>query len=85
MVQDASKSNGADCWVVNSCTVKSPSQSQMATVISDARARGIPVVVAGCVPQGDKKSRDLQVHNVLAVAWADMDSCHTKLCARFLL
>jgi threonylcarbamoyladenosine tRNA methylthiotransferase CDKAL1 len=51
----------ADLWVVNSCTVKSPSQSQMATVIRSAKSHSIPIVVAGCVPQGDKKSSDLQV------------------------
>ena len=50
----------ADAWLINSCTVKSPSQSQMATVIEAGKARGKPVIVAGCVPQGDKRSRDLE-------------------------
>jgi threonylcarbamoyladenosine tRNA methylthiotransferase CDKAL1 len=50
----------ADIWLINSCTVKSPSQSQMASVIAEAKRNSIPVVVAGCVPQGDKKSSDLQ-------------------------
>lgn len=50
----------ADLWLINSCTVKSPSQSQMASVISEAKKNTIPVVVAGCVPQGDKKASDLQ-------------------------
>lgn len=58
---EAEERSEADLWLVNSCTVKSPSQSQMATVIADAKARGIGVVVAGCVPQGDKHSPDLQV------------------------
>jgi threonylcarbamoyladenosine tRNA methylthiotransferase CDKAL1 len=51
----------ADLWLVNSCTVKSPSQSQMATVLADAKVHSIGVVVSGCVPQGDKHSPDLQV------------------------
>ena len=51
----------ADVWLVNSCTVKSPSQSQMATVLAEGRRRGKGIVVAGCVPQGDDKSPDLEV------------------------
>jgi threonylcarbamoyladenosine tRNA methylthiotransferase CDKAL1 len=51
----------AEVWLINSCTVKSPSQSQMATTIAEGKARRVAIVVAGCVPQGDKQSRDLQV------------------------
>lgn len=58
---DAESRLSADLWVINSCTVKSPSQSQMATAINEAKSHGIPLVVAGCVPQGDKKSKDLEV------------------------
>jgi Uncharacterized protein family UPF0004 len=63
VLHDAVDRHKADVWLINSCTVKSPSQSQMASVISDAKARGAPVVVAGCVPQGDKRSRDLEVRD----------------------
>lgn len=58
----------ADLWLVNSCTVKSPSQSAMATVIQDAQRLGKGLVVAGCVPQGDKNARELQVHPPAAPA-----------------
>lgn len=60
-MDDEKSRTDADVWVINSCTVKSPSQSQMASVISEAKKNNIPVVVAGCVPQGDSKSADLQV------------------------
>jgi threonylcarbamoyladenosine tRNA methylthiotransferase CDKAL1 len=62
-VFEESEKGEAEVWLINSCTVKSPSQSQMATVIAEGKARGAAVVVAGCVPQGDKKSRDLEVLN----------------------
>lgn len=60
-MDDNADRTAADLWLINSCTVKSPSQSQMSSVISEAKKNSIPVVVAGCVPQGDKKSSDLQV------------------------
>lgn len=59
--EDSHLRTTADLWLINSCTVKSPSQSQMASVINEAKRHSIPVVVAGCVPQGDKKSADLEV------------------------
>ena len=40
------------------CTVKSPSQSAMDTLIAKGKGARKPLVVAGCVPQG---SRDLKV------------------------
>jgi threonylcarbamoyladenosine tRNA methylthiotransferase CDKAL1 len=58
---DANLRSSADLWLINSCTVKSPSQSQMASVIGEAKRHGIPIVVAGCVPQGDKKAPELEV------------------------
>lgn len=71
LIFDDSLRDSADAWLINSCTVKSPSQSQMATVISAGKTRGIPVVVAGCVPQGDKASRDLEVRVHAASAPVD--------------
>lgn len=43
----------ADLWLVNTCTVKSPSQSAMDNVISAGRQLGKHLIVAGCVPQGE--------------------------------
>lgn len=51
-------------WLVNSCTVKSPSQSAMNSVILEAQRLGKGLVVAGCVPQGDKKAKELKVNRL---------------------
>ena len=38
----------ADLWLLNSCTVKTPAEDHFKNEIEDGRAKGIPVVVAGC-------------------------------------
>lgn len=43
----------ADLWLVNTCTVKSPSQSAMDNILSTGRRLGKKLIVAGCVPQGE--------------------------------
>ena len=44
----------ADLWIVNSCTVKGPSQSGMTNLVETGRRLGKKLVVSGCVPQGDR-------------------------------
>jgi len=44
-----------DACVVNSCTVKTPSESRGLSVVSKAREAGKAVVLAGCVPSADRK------------------------------
>ena len=43
----------------NTCTVKSPSQSALETLINRGRAAGKALLVAGCVPQGDRDAPSL--------------------------
>ena len=43
----------ADVWLINSCTVKNPSQEHMATDLKRGRALGKALVVAGCVSQAE--------------------------------
>jgi len=43
-----------DACVVNSCTVKTPSESRGLSVVSKARESGKAVVLAGCVPSADR-------------------------------
>ena len=38
----------ADLWLLNSCTVKTPAEDHFKNEIDEGRARGTPVVVAGC-------------------------------------
>ena len=50
LLPDAERDSAA-LWLINSCTVKGPSQDAMSSAIAAAKARRIPLVVAGCVPQ----------------------------------
>lgn len=59
LVDDAAR-DAADVWIINSCTVKSPSQSAMANLLASGRDCGKRLLVAGCVPQGDKGAPELQ-------------------------
>ena len=46
--------------MVNSCTVKNPSQAAMASLLARGRALGKALVVTGCVPQGSRSAPELQ-------------------------
>ncbi|EFJ44304.1 hypothetical protein VOLCADRAFT_64943 [Volvox carteri f. nagariensis] len=63
--------NPADLWLINSCTVKGPSQAGMSSLIAVGRAGGKRLLVAGCVPQGDKRLPELQGVSVLGVTQID--------------
>ncbi|KXZ42103.1 hypothetical protein GPECTOR_204g385 [Gonium pectorale] len=70
LVSDSSR-DSADLWLVNSCTVKGPSQAAMSSLLAAGRAAGKRLLVAGCVPQGDKKLPELQGVSVLGVTQID--------------
>lgn len=40
----------ADLILVNSCTVKNPSQEAFMTIVNSSKLSKKPIVVAGCVP-----------------------------------
>lgn len=61
----------ADLWLINTCTVKSPSQSAMDTLISKCRSAKKPLVVAGCVPQGSRDLKELDGVSVIGVQQID--------------
>merc|ERR1712039_882933 len=44
-----------DACVVNSCTVKQPSETRALNLVSKARETGKQVVLAGCLPSSDRK------------------------------
>uniref|UniRef100_A0A7S1FK91 Threonylcarbamoyladenosine tRNA methylthiotransferase n=1 Tax=Noctiluca scintillans TaxID=2966 RepID=A0A7S1FK91_NOCSC len=47
------KLEDADACLINSCTVKGPSQDSAVNITKRAQAAGKPVVLAGCVPTAD--------------------------------
>ncbi|KAK7241122.1 tRNA (N(6)-L-threonylcarbamoyladenosine(37)-C(2))-methylthiotransferase [Aureococcus anophagefferens] len=46
--------DAADAWVVNSCTVKDPSQAAFMKEVRRGMKDGKAVVVSGCIPQGER-------------------------------
>lgn len=61
----------ADLWLINTCTVKSPSQSAMDTIITKGKNAKKPLVVAGCVPQGSRDLKELEGVSVVGVQQID--------------
>ncbi|RAL54970.1 hypothetical protein DM860_013666 [Cuscuta australis] len=57
----------ADLWLINTCTVKSPSQSSMDTLLTRGKIAKKPLVVAGCVPQGSRNLKELQGISIVGV------------------
>jgi len=57
----------AHVWLINSCTVKNPSQEHLATDIRRGRALGKPVVVAGCVSQAEPTLKELDGLSLVGV------------------
>ena len=58
---------GADCYLINSCTVKNPSEDHFVTMLKRARDTTKPVIVAGCVPQGDPTNKEWSDVSILGV------------------
>lgn len=54
-----------------SCTVKSPSQSAMDTLITKCKNAKKPLVVAGCVPQGSRDLKELEGISIVGVQQID--------------
>ncbi|KMZ59702.1 (Dimethylallyl)adenosine tRNA methylthiotransferase MiaB [Zostera marina] len=61
----------ADLWLINTCTVKNPSQSAMETLILKSKNAKKPLVVAGCVPQGSRDLKELEGVSVIGVQQID--------------
>ncbi|GLT64545.1 hypothetical protein SLA2020_370310 [Shorea laevis] len=60
-----------DLWLINTCTVKSPSQSAMNTLITKCKDAKKPLVVAGCVPQGSRDIKELEGVSIVGVQQID--------------
>lgn len=61
----------ADLWILNSCTVKNPSEDHFRNEIEKAKQLGKRLVVSGCVPQGDPKASYLKDLSVVGVQQID--------------
>lgn len=61
----------ADLWLLNSCTVKNPSEDTFRNEINAGLNTGKHVVVAGCVPQGAPKSEYLKGLSIVGVQQID--------------
>ena len=57
--------------MINSCTVKNPSQEKFINLVAQAQSDGKPVVVSGCVPQGDRNLKGLESVSILGVTQID--------------
>lgn len=61
----------SDVCVINSCTVKNPSQEAFVNYVQKARQTGKKIVVAGCVPQGDRNIKGLEDCSMIGVTQID--------------
>lgn len=68
---DESRSEEADIWVVNTCTVKNPSQNAMSRILRKGKELRKGLVVAGCVPQGDRHLKELDEMSLIGVNQID--------------
>lgn len=57
----------ADACLINSCTVKNPSQEKFVNLVEKCQKEGKPVIVSGCVPQGDRNLKGLETVSILGV------------------
>ena len=64
----------ADLWLLNSCTVKGPSEDSLNNSIRKGRELGKPLVISGCVPQGQRDQLDVQGLSVVGVRWSVIGS-----------
>jgi threonylcarbamoyladenosine tRNA methylthiotransferase CDKAL1 len=61
----------SDICIINSCTVKNPSQDAFFTYVTKSKEYGKPVIVAGCVPQGDRNLKGLENCSIVGVNQID--------------
>lgn len=63
--------DAADLWLINSCTVKNPSEAHMATDLKRGRSLGKALVVAGCVSQAEPDLDSLEGLSIVGVQQVD--------------
>jgi threonylcarbamoyladenosine tRNA methylthiotransferase CDKAL1 len=63
--------DSSDLVLINSCTVKNPSQQSFIGLVEQAKQLRKPVVVAGCVPQGDRSIEQIDDVSIIGVTQID--------------
>ncbi|KAL7071661.1 hypothetical protein ACQ4LE_009533 [Meloidogyne hapla] len=66
-----SEKESADIWLLNSCTVKTPSETMLENQVKEAKAKMKRVVVAGCVPQAAPQISWLKDVSIIGVQQID--------------
>ncbi|SCU69439.1 tRNA modification enzyme, putative [Trypanosoma equiperdum] len=61
----------ADAYLLNSCTVKNPSEEHFVSMMNRVRDTGKPLIVAGCVPQADPTNKQWGDVSVVGVRSID--------------
>ncbi|KAE9356202.1 Threonylcarbamoyladenosine tRNA methylthiotransferase [Phytophthora fragariae] len=63
--------DAAQLWLLNSCTVKDPSQAAFMHLAVKGRKQNKAVVVAGCVPQADRHLKGLEEVSIVGIQQVD--------------
>ncbi|UIZ20614.1 hypothetical protein KXD40_000299 [Peronospora effusa] len=63
--------DAAQLWLLNSCTVKDPSQAAFMHLVVKGRKQNKAVVVAGCVPQADRHLKGLEDVSIVGIQQVD--------------
>jgi threonylcarbamoyladenosine tRNA methylthiotransferase CDKAL1 len=63
--------DAAQLWLLNSCTVKDPSQAAFMHLAVKGRKQHKAVVVAGCVPQADRHLKGLEEVSIVGIQQVD--------------
>ncbi|KAI8912569.1 hypothetical protein EDD86DRAFT_188359 [Gorgonomyces haynaldii] len=71
IVLEHDKAKEADVWVLNSCTVKGPSQQTFSNDIQKGIDQGKKIVVAGCVPQASPNDEQWKHISTIGVQQID--------------
>uniref|UniRef100_A0A914LNI9 tRNA-t(6)A37 methylthiotransferase n=1 Tax=Meloidogyne incognita TaxID=6306 RepID=A0A914LNI9_MELIC len=61
----------ADIWLLNSCTVKTPSETMLENQVKEGKSKMKRIVVAGCVPQAGPQISWLKDVSVIGVQQID--------------
>lgn len=61
----------AQLWLLNSCTVKDPSQAAFMHLVLKGKSQGKAIVVAGCVPQADRHIKGLEDVSIVGIQQVD--------------